>query len=419
MSLFELLPYDVLYLILDYFAPTNFKHDYKRAMPLVHLARVNRFFSKFLLRDEPYQRWWQRHISKNLPTDMYRDIHDISSRYYGKNLSYSSINSQLRIVYFYLLYRVECSWAICHAIEKGYEIMFETVYAPTDFVGSNELEYRGTNRRIDVFFEDAIRGGRMFCIEKFLNTGVFTDKWKSHIFEKQLILAIQSHRTEIVKLMMEGFPQHLSEPYMSIAIRCGNLNAINYLLQRGESVNEQSIRLALESSCYAIVERFIELGLDPKGIYKLALTYPSKYSIRDVDELLLKAITRGDIECAKTLLEAGVSAAGARHKAKPLYEAARRGYLEMVRVLFNYEVNHDTMGVACAAAIRGSREARDDREKVYDDIVRVILSKTIRYKIAKDIYKVAVENMYLNKIKLLADEFLIGAEAVMEHHKPS
>ena len=290
----------MIYAITDHFNPTNYSHDYQKALNIIRLSQVNHTFHTLLQDPEFYKRLWCRYISNDLPNS-------------------SAIELQKK--YFQALYKLEFRETSFRrlrlSLREGWMCIFNRLYDPADYTPEKDREYdrvqleleqsrERTEEQEEEFMSDrdddeetrinrllilAINGkGDISIIDRLLDGGADM-KGVEH---DALTEAIQSGRLDIVDHLLErgAVINSCSDHPLVTAARCGDIDIFNRFVELGEdfTVNENfALIMASWFGHTKIVSRLIELGVDLSARDHGALSTAVFHGRSEVISLLLKA----------------------------------------------------------------------------------------------------------------------------------
>ena len=321
MSSLDSLPIEILHMIVDYFNPTDYAHDYQNALNILRLSQVNHSFYVLLHNPDFYKRLCQKYLSNNLPdssTELQRDyfkaLRDLEHR--------DTTHRRIRL-----------------AIRNDWIHVFNRLFDPTEYTYERESTYRnyvdedsdtlwGEETMINRLFILAIQTGDIPIIDRLLDSGAYMDGYMQGCEYDALVLAIRWDHLDVVNHLLGrgGSYQERDDHPLVVSAECGNLILFNRFVELGEDItvrNNGALMMASQNGHTNIIERLIELKVD--------------LTVRD-NRALMEAVKHEKYEVISLLVRSGVNLT-----IRCLTKALKRGRLEMVAFLIKegFDVRSD------------------------------------------------------------------------------
>lgn len=347
MALFETLPRDVVMLILDYFNPTQYKNEFERIRNLLTLARVNRYFRNLLFNDALYEKWWKQYVSNTLPEE--REVNvalaqpNICPKFKRRFFYFHTLkllNKEPVILHGWMKFGL-----VSHAINCGYEKVFDSLFDPADYTKEKDLQYfyrqhcedysyrdpipmneylqgySNGRRRFDLFMHAAINQKNRYFIDRLLDSGLYSKDLVYARHNELLNFIIGCGLLDKLKILLERCADIPRASLIQDAIRYGLTDIMEYLLEKGDVPTRDDLVNIILGGKIECVKLFVARGFDLTETYPSTLKHIVKHNMKEMATYVISskykdspeyaeafklAFHRGHYELAELLAKAGV-----------------------------------------------------------------------------------------------------------------
>ena len=293
-------------MIMDYFNPTDYAHDYQNALNILRLSQVNHSFHSLLYKDvDFYKQLWRKYLSNDLPdssTELQREyfevLHDLEHR--------DTVHRRIRL-----------------AIRNDWIHVFNRLFDPTEYTYKRERTYRNyvddtLNEDSDTLWEEemmidrlfilAIQAGNIPIIDRLLDSGACMQGCEY----SALVVATRWDHLDVVNHLLErgASCEECDDHPLVASAECGNLGIFNRFVELGERIsvrNNATLIMASQNGHTNIIERLIELKVDLTVRDNRALREAVKHQKYEVISLLVRSGVNLTIRCLTKSLKGGGS----------------------------------------------------------------------------------------------------------------
>ena len=239
------------------------------------------------------------------------------------------------------------------------------------------------------FTQSVIRYGDMALIQKELQKYEHSEK-RREVLDRALRLAVKFQRDDAVILELIRLGADLdAENHGALreAVERGFNGAVKTLVQQGAAVNFEGDSPLYHAVLRNDIEMFhflLDHGADPRKANALSL-----------------AVTNGNVEMVTRLLESGDNVHGVCLRA-----AAKRGWIDIVKILLKYGADFDNFNEALSVAA----------ENGHSEIVQCLIeSKADMYTDESKAFLLACENSHLGVIDAFLSAGFVGGAEIPPH----